>query len=159
MVDAESAEAAERIGYDTEAAAWDHDTWSAIDVQAMDDQDRQDPTAGAATPPGGLRMEKHTPGPWRQVVPPSACFTDRFIVAENEATVAEVGGRYSHLDSDIFQVVANARLIATAPEMLALLRLIHARLEVEEAEHPGGIYLLAACREDIGAVIRQAEGK
>ena len=73
----------------------------------------------------------HTPGPWTSIVPPSSCYTHRFIQARRggdadnqpDITIAEVGGRYSSEDErvSIHEHVANARLIAAAPDLLAAL--------------------------------------
>jgi len=51
---------------------------------------------------------------------------------------------------------ANARLIAAAPELLRILEHIAARLNLEEKENPGGIYILAARREEINQTIAKA---
>lgn len=66
---------------------------------------------------------KTSPGPWIVQVPPTACQTVRFVVSDAGAHVCKVG----HMDytsgsqeSDI----ANAALIAAAPELLAALEVL-----------------------------------
>ena len=48
---------------------------------------------------------------------------------------------------------ANCRLMAAAPKLLGLLLVVSKRLEIEEQVHPGGVYLLAAFREEIADAV------
>jgi len=75
-----------------------------------------------------IEKEKHTPGPWRTTVPCSSTLVHREIRAEDDTRIAEVGFGYQ----DQPQELANARLIAAAPELLEMLAL--ALPYVEEAE-------------------------
>ncbi len=64
---------------------------------------------------------KHTPGPWTVDVPPSSCLTTRFVSGPEGEHICKVG----HMDwtsGSLHSDIANARLIAAAPEMAEALR-------------------------------------
>lgn len=62
---------------------------------------------------------KHTPGTWESIVPPSCLLTTRHIETEHGELIASVGVP-GVAGVGTIQNVANARLIAAAPELLAL---------------------------------------
>ncbi len=72
-----------------------------------------------------MSEEKHTPGPWHVVTPirpgPQE-ENDRLIATEDKKHVAEVF-QYQNNENQNGPSLANARLIASAPKMLELLRL------------------------------------
>ena len=73
-----------------------------------------------------MNETKHTPGPWWVSVPPSACLTTRFIEARDGTHICKVGHRdftSGSQESDL----ANAYLIAAAPELLEALECLLAR--------------------------------
>jgi hypothetical protein len=62
-------------------------------------------------------IQKHTPGPWRVEIDKSAAQVKGFPVIEaDEYTVVGTEGIYGDVDTDM----ANARLIAAAPELLSI---------------------------------------
>lgn len=72
-----------------------------------------------------MSAAKHTPAPWRYEAPDEVCIKDadggRVAILTNLRGALGMSGR-----RDPNEVIANARLIATAPELLEALR----RLEV-----------------------------
>lgn len=54
---------------------------------------------------------------------------------------------------------ADAALIAAAPELLRVCRLVLTRLDLEAREHPGATFPAAALRGDLRAAIAQATGE
>ena len=66
----------------------------------------------------------HTPGPWRRVTGTTIVSDSRFIA--NCGLEADDGSGKIYAES-----VANARLIAAAPDLLAMLKMVTARLESE----------------------------
>lgn len=62
-----------------------------------------------------------TPGPWQSSVPPSSCLTIRNVETENGIIIAKIGHKDSSM-GHIAEHVANARLIAAAPELLEACR-------------------------------------
>lgn len=67
---------------------------------------------------------KHTPGPWHTTVPCSFTLVHREIRGQDDTRIAEVGFGYQ----DQPQELANARLIAAAPELLEVLQYAASRL-------------------------------
>ena len=61
-------------------------------------------------------MTQHTPGPWDAEVPPSCMLCTRDIRSEDGKTIALIG--YRDYANDVSEDVANARLIAAAPDLL-----------------------------------------
>jgi hypothetical protein len=62
-------------------------------------------------------MKSHTPGPWRQTGP---------NVRAGDALICYVTNHHANAETPEPEKLANARLIASAPEMLAALALIYA---------------------------------
>ena len=65
---------------------------------------------------------KHTPGPWTAEATTSSEFVTRAIRGACDELVAHVGVQGYKNVPTVFQDVANARLIAAAPELLDALR-------------------------------------
>jgi len=63
-------------------------------------------------------MGKHTPGPWKTVRPESQYSNSVRVFTERSQYLATVGGSDQLLD----EIIANARLIAAAPELLEALQ-------------------------------------
>lgn len=61
-------------------------------------------------------MTQHTPGPWDAEVPPSCMLCTRDIRSDDGKTIALIG--YRDYANDVSEDVANARLIAAAPDLL-----------------------------------------
>lgn len=59
----------------------------------------------------------HTPGPWVAEVPPSSDFVTRRIYGPDDEPIANVGLQGYRKSLDVFTEVANAALIADAPDM------------------------------------------
>jgi len=70
-------------------------------------------------------MSKHTPGPWKVKY--------GINVFGGKRSVANCGGYTSNTspDNDLAENEANARLIAAAPDMLAMLKTVTTELEAE----------------------------
>lgn len=104
-----------------------------------------------------MQNQQHTPGPWIVNDWSSSGWSVRSKIGMPIASKRwgnELTGQ-EYRD----EMIANAHLIAAAPDMLDALRHVYARLEIEESENPGGAYILAAMRENIANVIRKATGK
>ena len=83
-------------------------------------------------------MSKHTPGPWQiKINVSSACVLDGKGALLARLLLGNHGND---------RVVANARLMTAAPDLLRALQEIHARL----IEHPAYADLTEAEEEDIG---------
>lgn len=94
-------------------------------------------------------MSKHTPGPWTAICPPSSSLTTRMIQGSNSEIVAHIGPQGWARDVDV--EVADARLIAAAPDLLAALRLCAATME----RRFGDCFEVAKARK----AIAKAEGR
>jgi len=90
---------------------------------------------------------KHTPGPWRIGVRQSN--SDKFIYGANGGEVANCDRLINFADENL----ANARLIAAAPDLLDLLILAAQRVEVANEE---GNPILSAWLTDANAAIAKA---
>ena len=103
-------------------------------------------------------MSKHTPGPWTLT---RTGDHKRWIVGNRQSTWGtEVAEVYSD-DTDPDEAAANARLIATAPELLVELRAVSAwlkRLAIAPPNQMIGAALDEGVRR-IDAAIAKAEGR
>lgn len=109
---------------------------------------------------------QHTPGPWEVIVPPSSLLTTRLVRGGDGDTVALVG--YRDFTAGQAADLANARLIAAAPEMLAALREAVGFIDsadapavgaiVQDSLVPSAYVALANILESARAAIAQAEG-
>lgn len=72
-----------------------------------------------------LRVVSHTPGPWHTAFPCSSELLSRTIRDENDVRVADVGFGYE----DQSREIANARLIAAAPDLLNALEVAEATIK------------------------------
>ena len=82
---------------------------------------------------------KATPGPWT-VQAPMIGMPERYIVVGDGFVVADCGLECPPIDGDGFSALANARLIAAAPDLLSASQKAVARIEsVRDAIVPGGI--------------------
>lgn len=99
-------------------------------------------------------MSKHTPGPWKAGRPDMGTLVDgvesKWIYAGGKY-VAVASGRVS---DDWFEIMANARLIAAAPELLDALKLCAAVCAGETMHKDGLIKALDTAL----AAIAKAEG-
>lgn len=104
-------------------------------------------------------MSKHTPGPWSALTP------DQFgrpvqadwVVAVGDAYIC-VGPQWDEEYRD--ESLANARLIAAAPEMLeALKAVMDNESDWKWAQEFGGYVLDDDVREQVRAAIAKAKGK
>jgi hypothetical protein len=88
---------------------------------------------------------QHTPGPW-------AASRDASVIFKGYATLAHIEPAFDpETDSDTPDVTAaNARLIAAAPELLAMLRSVSEFMPGEGMDH--------AMLESIKALVAKAEG-
>ena len=99
-------------------------------------------------------MSKHTPGPWASVATMSSDFDFiRRIESDLAGQVAKV--RVSTVLPQE-EALANARLIAAAPDLLDLLLAAVSRVELANAE---GDPILSAWLPDARAAITQATGE
>jgi hypothetical protein len=92
--------------------------------------------------------DKHTPGPWSVITPPSFTLDTRHVHSAAGETVATVTG------CGVFADVANARLIAAAPDMLAALRDLVAQVAAYESIH--GANTSPICPDAARAAIAKA---
>jgi hypothetical protein len=107
-------------------------------------------------------MTTHPPGPWRFTNPHQEIFAPNGKSADgsNGVTVGEVHGDFKYA-----QDLANARLIAAAPDMLAALKetkrgdmLSDATIVLEQAGHQCLAKALRKMRDEARAAIAKAEG-
>ena len=104
---------------------------------------------------------KYTKGPWKILANPSILEVD--IVAEKgqfkeTGIAALVDGRFANTKEGtvalhIDEVMANARLIASAPELLEVLK------KIANMMHPNQSQLIINMRNVAGQAIAKAEGK
>lgn len=66
--------------------------------------------------------------------------------------------RYGGPAATAEEYAANARLIAAAPELERVCRLVLTRLDLAAAEHPGSTFPAAALRDDLRAALALIEG-
>lgn len=100
---------------------------------------------------------KHTPGPWRADL---SEYTGNFnICSTAPGQVLNLAGVYSYQEDDAdgptAESKANAILIAAAPELLALAKLVM-RLNTDEGLDANGLWIL---KELAGKAIAKAEGE
>lgn len=98
------------------------------------------------------KNQQHTPGPWHVGMQPGPIIYD----SRYGSQIVRMDNPFGQTDEDN---LANAHLIAAAPEMLAALQQVYTRLELEESENPNGTYLCAAMRGTIGRAIKKAKGE
>lgn len=89
-------------------------------------------------------MGKHTPG---------AVNAARIIINGKELLSTRYGRKTAEGLADMIDRETHA------PELLDMLRMVSNRLEIEHKHVPSGIYMLAAFREEIAALVKKAEGK
>lgn len=98
-------------------------------------------------------MAGHTPGPWRaeqhQPFGSAVYVDDGKTLATAHGSAAITGEKWPH--------VANARLIAAAPDMLEALRYVETRC-VSEAAYPHASLEDRKMRDVVVAAIAKAEG-
>lgn len=87
-------------------------------------------------------MEKHTPGPWRA--------GSQIIESENTKAIV--------VFSENVMRIQDARLIASAPELLDCLKRTLEELRLIRMKDCGAVYDVS-CRIDAERVIAQAEGR
>lgn len=98
--------------------------------------------------------KRHTPGPW------TADITDNPADGSPAWGVDAAEHSVCILDGPQDVNEPNARLIASAPDLLELCRAVLLRLDLEAAERAAGaIFPCAAMREDLRAAIKRAEGE
>lgn len=95
---------------------------------------------------------KHTPGPW--AADPGGSVTGFRAVDRQPVNICYYCP--SGYDTTDGAVCANARLIAAAPELLAVCKTVLARLDLEPAD---AVFPCSAMRKDIRAAITLAEGR
>ena len=93
-------------------------------------------------------MSQHTPGPWIHNPHPEPQNADRHICVDIPSGFSRVIARVKHTDVD--NALANARLIAKAPEMLSLLRRL--------TGNPHDGMSVSRVVSDAGALLREIEG-
>jgi len=109
---------------------------------------------------------EHTPGPWRVFRTHKLSLDYWYVItdAKGYGPIMDVGGRdlngqiaeAKHLITAPREIEANARLIASAPEMLDCLRAAIARVEVANAE---GDAIISAWLLSARAIVAKAEGR
>lgn len=87
-----------------------------------------------------MQTAQHTPGPWAVDAAPNG---HQFIVAEHRADICRMGSE--NMLADDSSAAANARLIAAAPELLAVLEHV-----LDRATMPGFL------RDQVRAAIAKA---
>ena len=90
-------------------------------------------------------MSKHTPGPWAQ-----AMYSPADVVTGEDKIIATARGGLNGITRD--EAVANARLIAAAPDLLEALKLADAMLS-------GANMNASVVEKKVRAAIAKAEGK
>lgn len=95
-------------------------------------------------------MTKFTPGPWSTDLKVSSQ-AGRVVIEPDVAIVYVQSNRYDSSQSK--QRIANARLIATAPELLEALEWV---IQCTDGDLPQGTY---ECLENARAVIAKATGE
>ena len=91
-------------------------------------------------------MSQHTPGPWK--------IEQDEVLSSAGVPLANVYGSYGRLNaSDIEECLANARLIAAAPRMLALLNEYASKSQDVKVPVPGSLI------ERTRAILRDVEGE
>lgn len=86
-------------------------------------------------------MSQHTPGPWKHNPHPEPQNADRHICVDIPSGFSRVIARVKHTDVD--NALANARLIAAAPEMYDLLKTYVERWQSDSVIRETAIALLA----------------
>lgn len=76
-----------------------------------------------------MSTQKHTPGPWNVAY---YGYTERPVIKHGSQSIADVRG--CELDDTTTHSLANARLIAAAPDLLAALKLALPCVEYAEIE-------------------------
>ena len=103
--------------------------------------------------PLGLPIAKtarHTPGPWHA--------TAEYIRDENDGMIGEATNLWANVKTPIGERLANAQLMAAAPELLAALRALLATNSCREATYNSNVGLAEAV--DVArAAIANAEGR
>jgi hypothetical protein len=96
-------------------------------------------------------MSNRTPGPWETYE-----FDDQIGVSGNYADVADCTGLEYRFDSSRSreEILANARLIAAAPDLLEALKAL-----LFNATHGNGLEAHYRAQDDARAAIAKAEGK
>lgn len=98
-------------------------------------------------------MNKHTPKGWRITTPPLFTGNLRYIVSEKDDRIATIhDGGTTSINIDVFEGVANAQLIAAAPDLLEALKTL--TRETEGRAGAPKVFIEAAY-----AAINKAEGK
>jgi hypothetical protein len=105
---------------------------------------------------------KHTPGPWRAnertICPRSRKWVQTDVRGGGEVVAICSRTRHTVSDDDVAEVMANARLIAAAPDLLAA---CEAAMEfLPKGEYPGGSGQTEAVRvrDLVRAAIAKAKG-
>ena len=97
-----------------------------------------------------MTAQKHTPEPWAaDISDPTDC-----VIFAGDEFVANIGHRVQPVTVAFDVDIANARLIAAAPDMLALVKLVHGSF--------GGGRVVTFSDDDIAqfeAAIAKAEGR
>ncbi len=99
-------------------------------------------------------MPSHTPGPWN---------TNQAAIEQSIPMGRYIATAYSNGANDYEEDLANARLIAQAPELLAQLEAAEQLLSASESQalHTGNLALMGAINErlyGIRAAIQKAKG-
>jgi hypothetical protein len=103
---------------------------------------------------------QHTPGPWKLGVSTTTlCSTHKRVVADSGAFICRIEGADFSREDD----VANARLIAAAPELLEALVAAQELIKVARRRFPktlrnGDTWLLESTNAAIGSAIHKATG-
>lgn len=105
-------------------------------------------------------MSTHTPGPWNEGRPDMQTIVDgygsKWIYAGNKYVAVASGRDVEDWD----EVMANARLIAAAPDLLAACKLVLQRWTFSEDQiHTHTWHDMQDCREVLLAAVAKAEGE
>ncbi len=103
---------------------------------------------------------QHTPGPWRTETVDDTCYILPPL-GNDDACVTSIWVKGN--GQNPCKNLANARLIAAAPELLELCQTVLLRLDVEHAERiakgeTAPHFICAALRDDLRAAIAKATG-